>query len=213
MTQQIISGEMKIMKKLGLILLALTITSSAFADEMRTVLVQGTKINCSNDNKPVAENSNLQVAIPESALDGISTLSWGDVELNRNVNVKIGNRACTLPKGAVLEKAVIQIFCTEGSVLKFMDGSTGEWYEERLSDDSKARCGGNDYMFKRIAVEDLTLKQDQYFVKVPKPIFMSDSVVQYNGKIDPVGKVNFFTAKDMKFKVPYVTGSYEPSKK
>jgi hypothetical protein len=58
------------MKKLILLAATIAISSSAFADEMTSILVQGTKTICSNDNLPVAMNSNLQVSVPESALQG-----------------------------------------------------------------------------------------------------------------------------------------------
>lgn len=209
MTQQIISGEMTIMKKLGLALLALTLTSSAFADEMRTVLIQGTKINCKNDGKPVAQNSNLQVAIPESSLDGIGTFSIGDVELNRDVTVKMDNRTCTLPSGAVLEKVVIKIFCSNDSVLKYFQKGPDEWMDLELA--STELCGGGASMFKRVAAGSLSLKNDKYYVGDKKEIYLSDSKAQFGGIIneDTKERANFFTSSSgTKYSIPFVRGVY-----
>ena len=200
------------MKKLVILAATIAIYSSAFADEMRTVLIQGTKTICANDKKPVAENSNLQVSIPESSIDGISWYSTGDVELNRNVNVKIGSRACTLPKGAVLEKVVIQISCAGDSAIKYFVSGPDDWYSEKLSDNNMERCGGQKVMFKRVAKSDIKFENDKYLMKDLKPIYMSDTQAQYNGVIDEqIGRVNFFvSSSETKYKIPYVTGAYVP---
>jgi hypothetical protein len=195
-----------------------SICTEVSADEMVTVLIQGTHTICSNDKKPVAMNSNLQVAIPESAIQGKSWYSTSEYSLARDVNVKIGSRNCTLPKwdgskGTVLERIVIQISCTEGSSIKFQDQSTGEFYDLDLyADGAKTLCGGESHMFKRVSARVLELEKDKYLVKDEKEIYMSDTKAQFNTANDPqFGRVNLFTSSEMKYKIPYVTGVYVPS--
>lgn len=196
------------MKKLGLILLALISTSAFAVDDMRTVLIQGTNIKCKNDGKPVANKSNLEVAIPESALSGISAFSFGDVELDRDVTVKIDARQCVLPEGAVLEKVVIKISCANDSSLKYFQRGPDEWMDMELA--SSDLCGGDENLFKRVAASSLSLKNDKYYVGDKKEIYLSDSKAQFSGVIneDTKEKANFFTSSKTKYTIPFVRGVY-----
>jgi len=205
------------MKKLILLAAAITISTSALADEMRTVLVQGTNTICSNDGQPVAKDSNLQVSIPESSLQGTG---WSPKRyaLARDVQVTIGKRKCTLPKwdessgkGTALEKVVVQIFCREKSALKF-GISDGSFLSEDLYGENGERklCGGKDFMFKRLSSSDLELENDQYVVDDIQPVYYSDRPVQFSGTIEPKTRVNYFISPDETlYKVPYVRGLYE----
>ncbi len=209
------------MKKLILLAATIAISSLASADEMTSILVQGTKTICSNDNKPVAMNSNLQVSVPDSVLQGTTLaarkLNGSKYSLNRDVKVKIGARSCTLPKwdgkngGTVLEKVVIKIFCSEKSILVGRL-SNGEPVDEDLyADGERTLCGGDGFMFKRIASSDLELENDKYVVDGEKNLYLSDSPNIFTGIMEPKTKLTYFVSEETKYLVPYVIGSYVPS--
>lgn len=207
------------MRKYMILIAVLVFSTSGMADDMRAILVQGTSTICTNDGKPVANESNLLVRVPDNAVQG-NINPFVRYGLSRDVKVKIstknGIRECTLPKwdkykmsGTSLDKIVVQIYCSESSVLKFRISDGSFERESLFSEGSRKLCDGEAWMFKRVQAKNLEFENGQYRISELTPLLLSDSPQQFKAGIESDAVDGYWLSpEETDYRIPFVYGKY-----
>ncbi|MCB0272460.1 MAG: hypothetical protein KDD46_05550 [Bdellovibrionales bacterium] len=186
------------MKKLltfSLCLIALFSHAHALEEENFTVLIPGSK-KCTDGTEVASKYTNVRVSLPDAALSN-NKFTWGDLQLSKAVTITTQKKTCTLDKGTVLERAIIELKCIENSVIDLVyGGQIVESYDLGEKENKRTTCGGNASVFKRVSQDDIYFEDGRYFVQEDANIILTDNMGSFGRTTDGT-----------QYTIPFVSGT------